>query len=403
MENIYDHFESEKVRIISKVPDTTKKRIEKSITKQVKENMKKNKSNFLNVGDLLDIKDISKYFEVILINGPRAIGKSYSVKQFLMKRYREHKERFVWVRNTETQSLKNLKNDGLFWKEFGYEIFPGNGAVVSLNDDNKSVNNKNVKDITGWYLGLKTSKNNKSIDYKGTRWIHFEEYSDGTKIEDKFDKFTSLVSTVFRLRTDGVVIMSANMISQSEPFLARLGMDQKKGVSKLLTFNWLVGAIIWNIPKDYYKKNTGKDLLAYKLSLAGGVELYKQEYGGQFTSEYSHNIKKITNFKNVIDKYIIRYDNLKWIVCYDKQTKEHYIVDWERRRNDSVREYVINKKDYNKYKQSKMIPYKTLKFLNVLWKREEIFTDEIKIAEKMIEFLDHSVDRKELISEVKSI
>ncbi len=403
MENNYEHFESEKTRILSKVPDDTKRKVEKSITKQIKENMKKNKTNFLDVGDLLNIKEVKKHFQIILINGPRAIGKSYSTKQFLMKRFREDGERFCWLRNTETQAIKNLKNDGLFWKEYGYEIFPGNGSVITLANEDKSVNNKNVKDIVGWYLGLSTSKNNKSIDYVGTKWIHFEEYSDGTNVQEKYDKFTSLVSTIFRLRTDGIIVMSANMISQSEPFLARLGLDQRKGSTKLLTFNWLAGAMIWNIPKNHYKKTTEKDLLSYRLALAGGFQLFNQEYGGQFSSEYGFNIKKITSLKNVVDKFILRYDKVKLMVCYDTQTNEHYVVDWERRHNDNVREFVVLRKDELQYKNSRMIPYRILKNLNYLWKREEIFTNEISIAELMIVFLQHTVDKKELVKEIKSI
>lgn len=403
MENIYDHFESERVRVLSQVPDTTKTKVEKSIKKQIKANMKLNKSNFLNVGDLLNIEDVKKYFNIVIINGPRAIGKSYSTKQFLMNQYREHSERFVWLRNKDKQAEKNLSNDMFFWREFGYHIFKGDMAVVSIKNEERAVNAKNVKDVAGWYVGVSTSSNTKSINYDGVRWINWEEYSDNTVVKDKYEKFTSLVSTIFRLRTDGIILMSANMISQSDPILARLGMNQKKGVSDLLTFNWLAGSIIWNIPKNHYKKTTDGDVLAYRLALSGGIDLYKQEYGGEFSSEYAHNIKTITSFKNVVDKYIIRYETYKWMVCYDTVAKEHYVVDWERRRKSKVREYVINKKDYNTYKQSIMIPYSVLRFLNVKWKREQLFTDEIKIAEKMIEFIGNTVDKKEVINEIRSI
>ncbi len=140
MGNFYQFYESEKVRLLSRYPDDVKRKVEQSITKQVKENMKKNKSNFLNVADLLDIKEITKYFDALLINGPRAIGKSYSVKHFLLKRFRDHQERFGWIRNTQEQALKNLKNDGMFWSDFGYEISISNRAVVSLKDEDKAVN-----------------------------------------------------------------------------------------------------------------------------------------------------------------------------------------------------------------------------------------------------------------------
>ncbi len=222
MGTFYEHFESENVRLLSRYPDDVKSKVEKSITKQVKENMKKNKTNFLNVADLLDIKEIKKYFDAILINGPRAIGKSYSVKHFLLKRFRDHGERFGWIRNTQEQAVKNLKNDGMFWGDFGYEISISNRAVVSLHDKDKAVNDKNIKDTAGWYIGLSTGKSSKSIDYPGVKWIHFEEYNDGTKNKNQLADFASLASTIFRLRTDGFVIMSSNMISQSNPFFTSI-------------------------------------------------------------------------------------------------------------------------------------------------------------------------------------
>ncbi len=398
MTNVYDFYESEKVRVLSQVPDDTKTKVEKSITQQIKKNMKDNKTNFLNVGDLLDIKEVNKYFKIIIINGPRAIGKSYSTKHFLLKRFREHNEKFAWLRNTETQALKNLTNDGLFWAEFGFHISRTGFSVVKMKKTwtSKIINANDIEDVVGYYLGVSTSKNSKSIDYKGVSWINWEEYSDNTNVKEKYEQFTSLVSTIFRLNTNAKIIMSANMLSQADPILARLGMNQKKGVSKLLTFNWLTRSIIWNIPKNHYKKNTDGDVVSYNLALAGGIDLFRQEYGGEFSSEYAHNIEKINSFKNVVDKFIIRYETYKWMVCYDTQSKKHYVVDSERRRKSNVREYVINTKDYKKYKQSKLMPYKILKTLNILWKREEIFTDEIKIAEKMIEFLDHPVEKTKI-------
>lgn len=196
--------------------------------------------------------------------------------------------------------------------------------------------------------------------------------------------------------------MSSNNLSQSNPFLASFGMNQKKGVSDLLTFDWKVGVIIWNIPKNQYKKNTGKDTLAYKLAIAAGPHLFKQEYGGEFNNEFASNIKTITSFKNVVDYFTIRYGLWKLSVCFDTETKEHYVVDWERRCNDEVKEYVLTKKDLLQYKQSQMIPQRTLASLNVLWKKELIFTDEISIAGIMIEILQFTQPKPPLVSVIKN-
>ncbi len=396
MSNVYDEREQELARVLGEVPDDTKRKVEKSINKQIKAHMKTNKKDFLNVEDILEIKELKKYLKFVVFNGPRLIGKSYSTKYFLLKRFREHDEKFVWIRNTDAQAEKNLKNDSMFWKEFGYHIFPGSRAVVSLIDDKKSVNDKNVKKIVGWYIGLSTAKNSKSIDYKGAYWINFEEFNDGSSIKDKWGKFTSLASSIFRLNDKAKVLLSSNMISQSDNVLATMGMNQKKGVNKLLTFNWALRSMIWNIPKNHYKKTTGGFQVARRMALVGSIELWKSEYGGEFSSEYANNIKTITSFKDVVDKFIIRYDTRKLMVCYDTKTKEHYVVDWERRRKSNVREFVVLRKDELQYKQSKMIPPKVLKFLNIIWKREILYTDEISIAELMIEFLDQPMEKSRI-------
>ncbi len=396
MSNVYDERDQEIAMVLSEVPDDTKRKVEKSINKQIKAHMKTNVKDFLNVEDILEIKELKKYLKIVAFNGPRLIGKSYSTKHFLLKRFRDHGEKFVWMRNTDAQAEKNLKNDSMFWKEFGYHIFPGSRAVVSLIDENKAVNNQNVKEIVGWYIGLSTAKNSKSIDYKNAYWINFEEFNDGSTQKDEWGKFTSLASSIFRLNDKAKILLSSNMISQSSSVLASMGMNQKKGVNELLTFNWVLRSVIWNIPKNHYKKTGGGFQLARRMAMVGSIENWKAEYGGEFSSDFGYNIKKITSFKNVVDKFIIRYETRKLMVCYDTKSKEHYVVDWERRRKSNVREFVVLRKDELQYKQSKMIPPKVLKFLNILWKREELYTDEISIAELMLDFLDQPMEKNRL-------
>ncbi len=400
-ESVYDIFLSERARVLEKVKN--KSQIEKIITKKVKENMKANLNNFLNVEDILMIDEIKKYFGIIIFNGPRLIGKSFSTKNFLLKRYREHGEKFIWMRNTEAMALDNLDNDMFFWKDCDYEVASSMGAVVTLSNPDKAVNKKNIDDVVGWYLGLRTGANKKSIDFKKAYWINFEEFSDGSNIPNKYGKFTSLVSTIFRLNSKAKVLMSANMISQRDPILATLGMSQKKGDNKLLTFNWIAGSIIWNIPKNHYKKNTADDQLAYRLALAGNIDLFRQEYGGEFNNEYGYNIKKISSFKNVKDLFCLRVADRKITICQNIKNKECYAVDWEQRRNLNIPEFVMNKKDLLQYKTSRIISRPTIDMLTMMWMKEKIYTDEISIAELMIEILQWEMPRNKLVTIIKNV
>ncbi len=378
-----DSFRIGKQKLLDEVKN--KPIIEASIKKQLKDNMFNSMKEYFSLDDLLSIEEIKKHFNIFVITGDRNIGKSTAGKVYCENLVAQgHK--FVWLRNQQTQIDKffdNAVNDWFVNNEWRY--LKKAGQIFTPLDINKKATKDNIHMVVGYGLSLGTSHNTKSVDYKGVNTIIYDEFNDSTNIKDKYRLFTSLIGTVERKTPDFKVVMFANYIDQGDDILFSLGGNQKKTTRQpLVTFNWISRSIIWNIPKNHYKKTSDRMSIAERLA-HNDFTVYTQEYGGTFNNEYATNIKNLETLTKTKPLFYLWIGLSKLIV--GKCNKDEYFIcdsDWFEKDTSHLKEYVISAENKLKHINSKWLPPATYRSLQLNWKKEKLFATSITIASDFI-------------------
>lgn len=393
--SLYDTYQKERDRLGSEIANQPE--IENSIKKQLKKNMEKNWGNYFDLDDILGIKEIKKHFSLIIITGDRNIGKTTSMRNYVAERYNQKGEKYVWLRTLDKTAEEVLTNSQSWFESKGWSILKKDSEVIVKKNEKQQATINNRLDTIGYYLGLKNVNSKKSIDFPKVSTIIMDEFNDGLKIKNKFGLLTSFATTAFRYRKNTKIIMSANFINQADSILATLGMKQGKGKAPMLTFNWIARAVIWNIPKGNYQKTGATDTQAYRMAVAGGINLYRQEYGGDFNNKQEWNIKELTSFVEKKDICYFLVGERKLVYGKSIRTNEYYVVDYEKRPQKKLREIVFTNEDFMKYKNATTIKNSQYKILKHQWKMEKLFTDEVEVAETMIRLLAGEVSSESIV------
>lgn len=169
-------------------------------------------------------KILKKECKYNILLGERSNGKSYAVKEFLLKEYKEHGRKFVYLRRAETE-VKPSKVD-LYWEDLkpvisamfkGYDritTWQGKLFLSYLTEEGK------VKrgEVIGYTMYLSGATHFKSLAYPEVYNIVFEEFAtDGLYLYDEPNQLQELVSTIIR-RRNGRVFMIGNVISRVCPY-----------------------------------------------------------------------------------------------------------------------------------------------------------------------------------------
>lgn len=183
---------------------------------------------------MFDIKPyLDKYDpQWVIVYGPRANGKSWSVKKDVVERFRETGEEFMYVRRYD-QDLKS-KAAARYFSDFVQE-----GGLKKASKgkykDIKAYSSEYImvptdesapKEVCGYYIPLSTSEERlKSQAFPNVGTIIFEEFlTHRLYLPDEFSILMNLVSGVFRHRK-GRIILIGNTISPVCPLFEELGVD----------------------------------------------------------------------------------------------------------------------------------------------------------------------------------
>lgn len=246
---------------------------------------------------------ISKYFMVLVANGDRNMGKSYSSKEEV-RRVLDSGSKFMWIRNIDDEVSGQLRSDieeGGWLTNLGLD-YEGSSKMPNIIDKTGST--------VGYYRALNTSSKLKSIDYPNTDLMVVEEFNEGN-VSNKFFKLVKLLSTVFRNNPNGKLLLQSNYSTQHDDILQGLGMNAKAlQAEDVLIFNWEIGSIIINIPRGVYHTaiNDDKDI-AYRASL-GEFEVWKSQFGGGFRDEEPINLINEKDFTSVTPAFNIYHENV---------------------------------------------------------------------------------------------
>ena len=208
------------------------------------------KTKFYNVESLLARVPDAHYYMII---GERSNGKTYSVLKHCLEDYVKYGSEFVYIRRFDedikykrgSKVFDNLINDGVIeklthgeWNDVHY--YANNWYLKRV--DKKNANDTVIADKPFAYaLSLSSEEHDKSVAYPKVRNIFFEEFlSRRNYLPDEFIMFTSVLSTVIRLRDDIKIFMAGNTINKYAPYFGEMGLTNvktmKPGTTEVYTY-----------------------------------------------------------------------------------------------------------------------------------------------------------------------
>lgn len=189
-----------------------------------------NGNKFYNGYDLL--KTGSTWLACI---GRRANGKSFWWLQYFIIDCLENGHQMAYVRRQDNETKKKavdkyFEDDALCkWLKKSYDY---DGIICDKDELYFFTRDEKNKIIKGTKLGntfaVSTARNYKSLHFDKIHNVLYEEFiTDGLYIDNEWNNFNSILSTIFRLRM-GRVVLIGNTISRACPYLTEMGVDIRK-------------------------------------------------------------------------------------------------------------------------------------------------------------------------------
>lgn len=393
----YEQWKNERKKILDLVSLSERELIEAKIKVEIVKMFRKRKGDFFYYEDLLSSELLRKYFKIIVCTGDRNIGKSTSAKRIA------EANKWIWLRNQRNELEAQVKShiDSGWFESNGWEL---EGGLTSSSIDVVSTESEK---IIGYYRDVNTIGKFKSIDFPETELIIWEEFNSPVKISNKFEKFATFVSTVQRHRPNMLAILQANYVDNTDEMLTKLGIPiTKLSKDKFVFFNWITGAINIFIPKSIYKSiGEAKDNLGYRLSL-NDHDVWKSQYGAQFSNEELLNIIDSNNFTWTEARYNIYFysnidrNTIKLTVynVIDEDGIRHNFISNTRGANDKptlVVDYISNAR----YPNSVLVNLNSLEVLVSAWHASKLCTDNIEVFSLLVKLLAEAKKQNENSSE----
>jgi hypothetical protein len=170
------------------------------------------KSLYYNPNKMLSYNRILNF-----IIGARGIGKSFSMKEYPIKRFLKHGEQFIYVRRykPELKKVTNYFNDVM-------TLFPDHQFKVKGREfyiDGK---------LAGWAIPLSSWQSEKSNAYPAVSTIIFDEFirekDNSGYMPNEVEALLNLMDTVFRNRENVRCVCLSNAVSVVNPYFLYFGL-----------------------------------------------------------------------------------------------------------------------------------------------------------------------------------
>lgn len=254
-----------------------------------------------------------------VIYGERSNGKTYGVLQYGLERYFSGHGRLGIIRRWE-EDFRGKQASTMF------DALIDNGVVTRLSKGKWNgivyqshrwylckrdmINPKNVTvddEPFAYAFAISSDEHYKSSSYPWITTILFDEFlTRGVYLPDEFIKFTSILSTIIRLRTDVIIFMCGNTVNQYSPYFSEMGLTniktQKPGTIDVYTYgdSGLVVAVEYSdFPSKEKKSNVYFAFNNPKLDMI--------KHGAWEMDIYPHLPMKYKP-KDVIYQYFIQFD-----------------------------------------------------------------------------------------------
>lgn len=264
---------------------------------------KKKEVQWFDINQLFAECPDSQYY---MIYSGRGKGKSYSTYKYIIDDYFKNEHQGFIMKRFESD-MKGSRVSGLFspldeyvWETYQYKIRYYRNAFYFYipTEDNKlpPISECELFCHTG---ALNISDRLKGMNYPDVKTIVFEEFMSMNcrYLTDEVNLLLNIVSTVFRHRTDGRVILLGNSISKYDPYSQMLGIklyEIPHGEVKHLTFknekgqqtNFIIHRAV-NV--DVFDNEENKDQIVF--NQFGQNDIGAMITDGSFqTNEFPHHV-----------------------------------------------------------------------------------------------------------------
>lgn len=180
-----------------------------------------------------------------IIFGERSNGKTYGVLQYGLEQYFSGHGRLGIIRRWEedfrmkqaSTMFDALINNGVISKlsrgKWNGVHYQSHRWFLCLRDIENPKNIKIDDEPFAYAFALSSDEHYKSSSYPHITTILFDEFlTRNTYLVDEFIRFTSILSTIIRLRTNVKIFMCGNTVNQYSPYFAEMGLTNIKKMQR---------------------------------------------------------------------------------------------------------------------------------------------------------------------------
>lgn len=198
------------------------------------------KSKYWNIQNILATN--SRYN---IVFGERSNGKTYGALQYGIERYFKDGSQIAIIRRWEEDFRnKNAQTmfDGLIANKVISKLSKGKYHGVKYQSHRwfftRTVEHENGEDELiidrepfAYAFALSSDEHYKSTSYPKIKTIVFDEFlTRNVYLQDEFVRFTSVLSTIIRLRDDVIIFMLGNTVNKFSPYFKEMGL---KNIDKM--------------------------------------------------------------------------------------------------------------------------------------------------------------------------
>ena len=300
-----------------------------------------------------DIRNIlSREAKYNVVFGERSNGKTYGVLQYDLEQYFIDGGRIGIIRRWEedfrgkqaSTMFDALINNGVISKlskgRWNSVLYQSHRWYLCKRDLNNPKNVVIDDEPFAYAFALSSDEHYKSSSYPKIKRILFDEFlTRGNYLADEFVRFTSILSTIIRLRDDVTIFMCGNTVNQYSPYFAEMGLTNIKKMKRGSIDLYSYGDSGLTVAVEYSDFPT-KDKKSNVYFAFNNPKLEMIRSGAWEMDIYPHLPIKYKP-KDIIYKYYIEFDNERLqceIISIQDENKNDLLFTYIHRKTTDIKE-----------------------------------------------------------------
>lgn len=255
-----------------------------------------------------------------VIIGERSNGKTYAVLKFALSRYFKDGSQLAIIRRWEEdykgkngrQMYENLVTNGEInklskgrWTNIRY--YSQSWWLCNYDEMGKIIDQCETPIAFGF--ALSSEQHYKSSSYPNVKTVLFDEFlTRSYTLPDEFTKFTSILSTIIRLRDDVTIFMCGNTVNKDSLYFKEMGLNNVKNMKRGTIDLYTYGDSGLTVAVEYSSMDNPTDKKSNKYFAFDNPKLKMITHGEWEINIYPHLPHKYDR-ENVIYTYYVIYND----------------------------------------------------------------------------------------------